>query len=166
MSTQRGTARRPQVFSNRRPTTWAQRCDDVLLTAAASTVLIDLSHAGIVASFEDGGTCMRLILQIHASNVAVVPDNTTLAFGVLVMTTEALGAGSTPLPLTDPSQDWFYWWCGHVAVGDHGIKLVDVDIRSARKLRAGYRLVLVLQNAASEIATQVSVMSRTLWKMG
>ena len=164
MTTQRRTARNPGMVAAR-PTTWAQQVTQPTLTAVASRQLFDLTHPDLVSS-DLGGTCMRMILQIHASTLGTVPEIEGLACGVIRISNDAFLAGpaAVPAPMTDLTQDWYYWWGGFPPLFNEATQVVAVDIRSARRLRGGDRLVLIMENPVNELAIELSIMRRTLWK--
>ena len=167
MTTQRRTARRPGgSVPARRATTWHNQLALVTQTAVASLVTTDLTHNMIAAGQEPGGSCVRLILEVRVSSAATVPELESFAIGVAVVTADALVAGSAamPNPLSDEDQDWYYWWGSDgIATTSTEILVARVDIRSARKLRGGYRLVILTENGLNELALNVSIMARTLW---
>ena len=168
MPLQRKTARNVVVTAPRRQTTWYNRRRLITHTAAAEIQATELTHPAISSGFQPGGTCLRLIMEIRLRNSATVHDAVTFGVGVVVVTADALAVPSAvalPDPMADEEQDWYYWWTGEVSLSDEGLLPVKIDIRSARKFRGGYRLVLLTENVIAELTTEVSIMARTLWMM-
>ena len=161
MSTQRRIVRSPGGTA--RPTTWANRVSLLTHTAAAQTTFTDLTHVSAAVSNE-GATVVRMILQVWLSNAAVTPETESFGLGVMRMSKEALDNLAGPDPFTDAVTDWYYWWSGIIPLFNEPVKVVDVDIHSARKLRGTDRLVMVTRNPTNELALEASVMARTLWK--
>ena len=150
----------------RRRTTWYNRIRKIT-QPSVGLIITDLTHPMISSGFESTGTCVRLIIQLRATNITAVPDLVSLAVGVAVVTQDAVAAGfiAMPNPLTDVEQDWYLWWYGNLGVSDHTVLFLDRDIRSARRLRGGYRLVLITETEVTELSTEISVMARTLWML-
>ena len=146
--------------------TWHNQRATLVLTAAASQNQLDLSHPRIQSGAEGTGTCIRMLLTVGIHNAALTtaPDITSIGVGVCVVTADAFVAQALPDPLFDTDQDWYYWWGGSRQVSSLGLEW-SVDVRSARKLRGGYRLVLVAENVINELITNVDLTIRTLWKM-
>ena len=166
MSTRNATVRRAVPATPVRPMTWHNQSTTLSLTPAAGQKLVDLSHPRIQSGAEGTGTCIRMLLTVGIHNAAATttPDITSIGIGVGVLTADALAALVSPDPLSDTDQDWYYWWGGSRQVSSLGLEW-SADIRSARKLRGGYRLVLVAENETNELTTVVDVTARTLWKM-
>ena len=166
MVSRRQTVRRPVATGVRRQTTWSQDEIQQTLNPAAGLVLSDISAQQIQENSEETGTCMRLLMEVEISNVATEasPENVSFGIGVLVAPLEVIPANAVPNPCGPSDQDWYYWWCGHRQVSVRGLSW-SVDIRSARKLRGNYRLVLVMSNLINELFTTVNITHRTLWKM-
>ena len=153
------------VRTPRRRTTWFNKFFETSHTAAPDQSVFDITHPAIAAGAEPTGTVVRMILEVHMANAATVADLTSLGLGILVTTLDAFTAGAVPDPLTDEGQDWYYWWAGKPALSAEGLLVVKQDIRSARKLRGGYRLILVAENTVNELTTEIAFMVRTLWMM-
>ena len=88
-----------------------------------------------------------------------------MTLGVAVVTRDGIGA--PPDPIDDPEQDWYFWdhWTGDLMNSGQSNFSRSFDIRSKRRLRQGYRLVLITQNTAQEFAHSVNFAFRTLWQM-
>ena len=84
--------------------------------------------------------------------------------GVLVAPVESIVANAVPNPINNRNADWYYWWAGQIIVDEKGRKW-SWDIRTGRRLRANYRLLVVFCNTINELALDVDFTSRTLWKM-
>ena len=166
MTTRTRTVRSPGAPVVRRKTTWFNTHQTVLLSNLSGQVAFDISHPAIVAGYESSGTVVRFIAEVLGTSQAPVGEPVTLGLGVAVISEDAMQVPVTPSPLTDVNQDWYYWWAGTPTLGqDRTERLFSVDIRSARKLRGGYRLSMTWQNFLSEVGTELSVMVRTLWMM-
>jgi len=101
----------------------------------------------------------------HTSNAV---DNQALEIyvGIGVVTQDALAAGAVPDPASDFHQDWLYWTRRAFklpTLGGPSITTWDIDIRSARRLRGGYALVMVTETLAQNTTSQLQVAMRTLW---
>ncbi len=154
----------------RRPTTWDATAPALVnMAAAASLTVIDITAQAIANSEEQTGTIRRLIggIRIMSDDTATRVD---FAAGISVVTEDALAAGQVPDPLSDLEQDWYWWRRGILDVPASPAGLVqppfwELDNKTARRLRAGFRLALVLEKGVSSIALDISVSMRGLWNM-
>ncbi len=168
MTTRRVSRSRSRSGRGRRKTTWFQANANHSRTAGASLNFTDISHPAITANNEPTGTCRRLI-----GNWAVTPQTAVagveynISLGIAVMTIDALTAGATPDPAADVTQDWYWWdsWEGTLADAGLSTYTNHFDIRTARRIREGYRLVLITENLGQELASFVHFRARTLWSM-
>jgi len=150
-------------------TSWDQSLLTVAMVAGAAQAVVDLSSLSISNLTSPTGTILRLIGGLLFKSQDT-PTQVAIAAGISVVTIDAFTAGATPDPLGDPGQDW-YWWRGATldlpaspaALGP--LPSWDVDLRTSRRLREGFRLALVIDKNASTIAIDVSVAFRGLWKM-
>ena len=119
---------------------------------------------------ELAGTIKRML-----GVISMIPNTTgsfQIGIGVSVITRDAaaLGATAVPNPLgvgTSNRQGWYYWMVNTLGIGtsDEGI-LKEFDIRSARRIRAGFTLALVFESGAytGGITTvTINWQSRNLW---
>ena len=164
MTTRNGIVRRPGVAA--RPTTWQGTTTETTLLAAASLQVLDISHQSMIAGSEDTGTCMRLIGSVEISNLSteLAPEDVSFGIGVGLFHSAAIAALAVPNPSGSNDGDWYYWWGGKMTLDVKG-KRWTYDIRSARRLRANYRLLVVIANQLNELTTLVKLTHRTLWKM-
>jgi len=134
-------------------------------TAAASQAAIDISHLTISLGDNAGGTCLRLMGNFtYGFNDAIFED-ANIGVGVAVVTKDAMSIGTMPDPLSDLEHDWYYWHAWEGIVGLENQHEQTFDIRSARKLREGYRLAFISQNFTQELSTTLRVRLRTLWTL-
>ena len=138
--------------------------DDTIPTIGASFVQ-DISHLSISLGNNAGGTCLRMIGNLNYYTEAAVSEVFNIGVGVVVVTAEALAAGVVPDPLSDTTQDWYYYhaWQGNLSQDDQHTQ--NFDIRSARRLREGYALAWSTQNFTQEVAGKLSVRIRSLWTL-
>ena len=150
-----------------RPTTWQNTVHAQILSNVAGISIKDITHQDIISGFESTGTCVRLMGTIETQNVASEAGALyeSLGVGVLVAPIESIAATAVPDPSLTNDQDWYYWWGGELVNDVKGRKW-SFDIRSARRLRANYRLLMVFANQTNEVSQTVNVSIRTLWKLG
>jgi len=127
--------------------------------------VIDISHISISLGNNAGGTCLRLLGNLNYSTTAASFEEYNLGVGVAVVTADALTAGATPDPLSDLSQDWYYYHAWEGNLGFEAQHYQEFDIRSARRLREGYRLGWVTQSFTMEVAGKLFVRLRSLWTL-
>jgi len=150
---------------------WQQSRFVHTLTSAGSTSVTDISHALIQSSAEPGGTVMRMILdmQMYAEDTS---GEIAWAMGVSLSTLD--GIQGPPDPIGDAQQDWYYWTGSPVSAissglvaGESANPKIAVDIRSKRRLREGFRLILVSESEPTG-STQPAILAyniRTLWAL-
>jgi len=146
-------------------TSWEQRIFSFVLAAAGTQSVADLTPEPMRTSNFGTSTIRRMIL--HATLLNDAAASTTAinsAIGVSVITADAFGAAAVPDPLDDVNQD-FYYWAHRTFMDRSGNSQFDwdADIRSMRRLRAGYKLVLIVHSPVNEVASQLDVSVRTLW---
>ncbi len=114
-------------------------------------------------------TIIRSIMTYnHIVAVAdAVPSR--IGIGVTIMTNDGFVALAPPDPLSDSSQSWYYWMLRDFRVAQT-VNINDqwsADIRSARRLRGGFKLVLVVEtDAATHIAASTfRATMRNLWRV-
>ncbi len=101
-------------------------------------------------------------------DVAAVGGSATqqvFSMGVCVLSRDAATAGTVPEPLSDLQQAWYYWAVRN-PIGEAGgdrQQSWDFDIRTKRRLRSGYDLVLTTENPTNELVIDVSISIRLLW---
>ena len=156
----------------RQPTTWFNKRINFVQTGAAQSTLTDISHPTISAFSNSGGICKRLIGAITWENASANDDHFDLGVAIAVVTEDALTGSEVPTPLDFSDQDQgFYFWATrsiHLetsSVDAAGSQLtIPIDIRTSRRLRGGYRLVLVAEKGVTvEVSLNVSISLRSLW---
>ncbi len=121
-------------------------------------------HAGVGTA-----TIKRAILNFSLMPEEANTDATAaqIFYGIGVVTEDALAALAVPDPASDFNQDWYYWRAQTIKVqttngGDQFVSW-EADIRSQRRLRGGYRLILVVQAVTAPYQTRVHAGMRLLW---
>lgn len=163
--------RRSAPRTTRQRLSWWQTVFQFQMTSAADQQVADLTPEPLLSTTTGQGnaTIRRFITTFSwtydgASAVADVAHD--ISVGVAVVTQDALAAGAMPDPLTDPGQDWYYWTHRQmkiVSANNQPMHYWEIDIRTARRLRGGYRLALIVQNPVQEEATNLNVATRALW---
>jgi len=90
-----------------------------------------------------------------------------VSIGIAVITADAFAAGATPDPEGDFDQDWFYWTRRAAFFEQNGSQQLwpwDVDIRSMRVLRGGYKLVMITENPTNGSVLNLHTSMRLLWR--
>ncbi len=165
MTTRRTQRRSFRGRGARRRTTWDQNEFSSVMLLGSSKLVRDISNIHLSDLSEPTGTIIRMIGHYNYFQRAAAIEESNIAVGVCVVTAEALAAGTVPDPLTDVTQDWYYWDHWEGMVGLDGQHQVNFDIRSSRRLRERYRLVWISQNAVQELDTEIQVSMRALWQM-
>ena len=159
-------ARRSRGSSRRSPrvkTFWElidSHADDLGISSQA---VVDLTADPILSSGEDSGRILRLVGHITASNGSVTGEY-HIGIGLSLVIQDAVGV-VTPDPLTD-DMGWYYHMTDrfHLSFGGGSRNLAEFDIRTSRRLRAGFRLLMVKQNGATSAGTlDLSFHARALW---
>ncbi len=121
------------------------------------------THVGVGTA-----TLQRMIIDIDYG-MSGSPTNTVeqeMFLGVAVVTRDARVGGIVPTPASNFNQDWYYWTrMMHKQFTLDGPPFTSrsADIRSRRRLRGGYDLILVLENVTQQLATVLNVSMRLLW---
>jgi len=133
----------------------------------------DMSFRSIDDDHDKAGTIMRMLGNLDF--VANAGGSGQIGIGVTVQTSDgnAAGAASAPNPLgvgTSTRQGWYFWFVATMkfdGTGDGLGKTESFDIRTMRRIRAGFTLGLVFESGAySGSLTTVTInwQSRNLWK--
>ena len=136
---------------------------------ALSRVFTDLTPEPIISSNVASGTAKIVRFLAHfdykSNGTIVAPGEVfTISVGVGVVTIDAVTAGAIPDPETDFTQGWYYWTGrSPLLTSEHPMVSWDTDIRTARVLRGGYRLVIVSETLLQELASDLTVSIRDLW---
>ena len=157
----------------KRPTTWEQIPSSFTRSSAAGQSILDISNDNIIDDESSGGTCIRMIGTVSAEHDlgAQAIETVEFGYGIAVITKDALAAGAVPDPLAtlDQNQDWYFWKTYKQTLGpagtDNGLIVTDINIRSARRLRGGYRLAFIMEKAITELGMHFHVELRMLWKL-
>jgi len=164
MTMRRGSRRGSRRTGTKRPTIWEQ----VLITTlqnASSLTFADVSPNQILADGRGEATLLRLIGHWSATTNAG-PVQYDVALGLSIVTFAAIeGATDFPGPIADDDQSWYFWdnLTGRLQDDDTSANR-DFDIRSARKIRQGFRMALMFQTgSAHSAATEVNFEARLLW---
>ena len=158
----RGLPRRSSV---RRKTSWLQSAPEFLITAAAAPILaFDLTPPPMrdaVGSTEGSATIRRLILSGTFGTVIDTAAFNHMAMGLYVVNHEGFVQTAFSDPMSDEGQDWYYWTLRSTA----SLRATqwEADIRTARRLRAGYKLIVVVNNPLNPVPTQLNLGIRSLW---
>jgi len=173
--TTRRRFRRPSGRSMKRKTSWQQLVfNDVALLSAGQIVGANLNPEPIRTggSSHRGGTAtiLRMIMSISINPTTTSSAEHAASLGVYVGNHEAILGNVFNDPNSDPEQDWYYWTSRSMIldaneVVSRGI-VWDVDIRTARRIRAGYDLTLVMAARSTNLNTvSMSISMRNLWAL-
>jgi len=125
---------------------------------------VDISAPYLIPSPSSQATILRLVGNVAVSSVDA--DSFQFAVGVGVVSQEVIDGGTNiPLPLTDQDTSWYFWaaFSGRSQVGET-VRLPPFDIRTARKLRSGFALILVFETGVSHGgANSIDFQARGLW---
>ncbi len=167
------THRRHRSNSVRRQTTWVGPADQAYVSVADGTKVL-------LASFDPATSGLPKPTLIRArGGLSVVPGNFTAdlaiiwAFGIAIVSDQALAAGiaSIPGPFTNADWDgWQTWMSGSSRfefITGAGVELqsetVQIDSKGMRKITDNETLVLVAESQSG--AFDISMPLRTLLKL-
>ncbi len=149
--------------------TWEQTTIVHNLTAAASAVVTNLTMINLGVGAIQTATVRRMIgsVRLQALDTA---DAVSYGVGVYVGIGDAITA-NVPDPLQDLTQDWYWWRAGLEIPVTSGLTggpgatnpEWEFDIRTMRRIRAGYKLVIVSQNLVNAQAIVADISLRLLW---
>ncbi len=162
--TMRRRFRRGGARSPRAKTSWENLAFNATHTAAASVTLADLTPG-----IEDNlvrGTLMRALIHFDLNQIDTNVNNVQfVSVGIAVITADAFVAGATPDPEGDFDQDWYYWRAWGIDIDATVGFNFPFDIKTSRKLRAGFGLMLVFETGVvSAGSLQVELQARGLWQ--
>ena len=136
--------------------------------STAGIIALDLTPPPMMTTEEGTAKILRMIGHFQISSVNVTAAAQRLAVGVMVVGHEGFEqlAFSTPLS-GDDTQAWYYWTSRAPQFGATGQPVVswDIDIRTQRLLRGGYKLVMISQNPAQTLTLDMDVALRLLWEI-
>jgi len=150
---------------------WENLIFKVPLAAGANLAIADLTREPMSASLVGtAGTIIRLILRVRHMLLSTSEVPITVVMGITLMTIDAFTALASPDPIGDQQQPW-YWWDSLTMVRDTNAAPQtdsrDFDIRTSRKVRSGWKLVLVSETDAGNhpSATDLDISVRALWRL-
>ncbi len=150
-----GSAFRGRRQSLRRQTSWGPGPRGSVSQSVAGKILFPIATVPTTEGLTVVRTRGELLLYLSGSDGAT--SGISLAFGMAIVSDEALGAGvgAVPGPFTDPNfEGWFVYWTGSLfgsaATGAAGANVVrlPIDSKAMRKFFAGTSMVAVLESSA------------------
>jgi len=174
MTTQRRSRRSFGRRTTKRRTSWQQLIfNDIPLLSTGAIVAADLTPQPIRSGglIHRGGTAtiIRSIMNWSLNPTLSGSAQHSAAVGIYVADHEAIIQTAFNDPASDPEQDWYYWTArtividGGSANAQHGISW-DVDLRTSRRLRSGYDLLLVMAGFSTNVNTvSITLTMRNLW---
>ena len=165
MTTKSRRSSRP-TRRRREKTTWENVNFEALFSAVASSIVVDLTPQFLASNgYQQPCKIVRSIIDIDYNTLNSNLNPQTMAMGIWVVEHEALTGDGTASPLTDFQQDFYYWTT--LYINDASVvresATIHVDIRSSRRIRGGYGLLLKGENPLQEEATVLQVSMRNLW---
>jgi len=167
----RSTRGRSSGRTRRVPTTWEQIQTPINFPIVAVSSSFDITQQTIRLQENTGGTIIRTIgeFAFFPDTGTALGDEAIVSLGICVVTKDALAAGALPDPSTDLEHDWYYWVSTRFAPvaggGEDSTFRFKWDIRSSRRLREGYRLVLLAEKEVSEGTFAGLLSMRNLWQL-
>ena len=162
----RGSPRRSR--GRRKRTQWSQQ--NILFTqvATAGISFADLTLEPMATSEEGVAKILRLIANFTLSAVATTVAAQRAALGIYVASHEAFLQLAFASPFSgDETTGWYYWTSRvllHAAAANSPDQW-EVDIRTQRLLRGGYKLIGVVENPAQTLVLSLDMDVRTLWEV-
>ncbi len=141
------------------------------LPSSGGIAAADLTPEPIQTITGDVGTAtlVRAIMHFDLSTEVDVNDPQTGAVGLYVVSHEGFDQTAFSDPNADFFQDWFYWTSRGIDVRSNNQAAMaswDVDIRSKRRLRGGYKFIMVAAGfSGNTVALELNVSMRLLWAM-
>ena len=168
MTTQRRSPRRSFRRSGRRSkTSWLQSAFEFLISAATGPILFsDLTPPPMrdaASNTEGTATIKRLILNGSISSESAQIQPQVIDIGIYVLGHEAFDAPALNDPTADEGQDWYYWTQVQALPDAFRLEKFNADIRTSRRLRAGSKLAIVVNNPSQEAVLHMTFSSRALW---
>jgi len=174
MSTQRtnrrSTGRRPRA--PRRVTIWENLAFSTVFAIGGNQDIADLTPEPMATSLVGTATLVRMVAQWSITiPVAVIsPTPNFHSVGIAVVTADAFTAAALPDPESDFQQSWYYWNRWMVRINAAVTSTVEahfpVDIRTARRLRSGYKLVMINETPVTNtLSLQLAISMRLLWQV-
>jgi len=139
---------------------------------AGEEVFTDLTPEPMATALIGTATLIRSIMNFRYGADAVGTSSVVqqVGLGITVMTNDAMAGTALPDPLTgDFQQAWFYWTVRQITLQSTSVpreQFWDADIRSARKLRGGFKLVIISESVSTnDIDTSLFINMRNLWQI-
>ncbi len=113
------------------------------------------------------GTATLLRSIIHFTYTPITVGIFDVAIGMAVVTLDAITGLVLPDPLTDFQQSWYYWTERFMQSAAGTINQVDwdVDLRTARRLRGGYGMVIISETPLLGASSTLNITMRNLWRI-
>ncbi len=170
MTLRRGSRRSSARRTSRKRTTWENLFIEQAHGTAGEQKVTDLTPEPMGAAGIGTATIVRSIISfsymLDAAATTATPQQ--LGIGITVVTNDAFAALAVPDPLSDFAQDWYYWTARAMRLQLDAMTQIswDVDIRSARRLRGGFKLAIISQSPASnDVDTTLFITMRNLWQI-
>ena len=135
-------------------------------------VFTDLTPQPMATDLVGTATLIRSVMNFRfgADTSSLGATVQRIGIGITVMTNDAFAASAIPDPLTgDFQQSWYYWTARQqTLLGTSGPReqFWDVDIRSARRLRGGFKLVIISESPSlNDLDTSLFINMRNLWQI-
>ena len=158
--------------SARQRTTWQNNTFEFDLPLIGTILFADLTPEPLRSADPRHGTavCKRLIMSFDLSQDAIVAGfQQLIGLGVYVLTQEGIQQASIedPLGLDGSRQDWYYWTSKATfresEASPSNIHW-EADIRTSRRLRSGYGLVMAARADTPNVVDMLLTASiRSLW---
>jgi len=149
--------------------TWEQTALTFNLGTAGVVLFADLTPPPLDNSEDFHGTAVlqRSIITFQSTQQDSVSNaSQSYAIGMYVSTRAAILTPTVLAPLSNAGQDWLYW-TGRSTYreADHNKgESWEIDLRSKRRLRGGYGLIMVIEPlAANTSIVTITVGARLLW---
>ena len=163
----RGGSRRR---TSRRVTTWENLIFSIPLAVGINQVVSDITPEPMSADVVGTATIVRSLIKVTHNLTFESGNPQEVGLGITVMTNDGFFALAPPDPLSDFQQDW-YWWTFMSNMKETFSSEASYqevfDIRSARRLRGGFKLVLVTETSVGghPVASELRVSMRNLWQV-
>ncbi len=162
---------RRRQTGTRAKTTWAQHALTFTLLPTGTTVFADLTPPPLLISGEEFGhgsaTLKRAIMSFTLAQLTQEANvMQTMGLAMYVSTSRAVADSAIRDALFESEADWYYWTArGQLRETDFPLQESwDVDLKTQRRLREGYKLVMTAQAAVANTQTMVlTVGARLLW---
>jgi len=111
-------------------------------------------------------TIVRAIMHFTFGTIVSNTARQQVALGIYVAGHEELAQTALNDPTADANQDWYYWTLRSLyplAVSSNQVQW-EVDLKTMRRLRTGYKLLMVVNNPINTVASELNLAARLLWK--